>query len=83
MRTLSRQELIELVRKIINVEGTEEEIDEWEQELKANVPHPEVSGLIFYPEDEDVTPEEIVDEALSYKPIALGGGESAGSNRSA
>jgi hypothetical protein len=38
--------------------------------LEDNVPHPEVSDLIFYTE-EKLTPEEIVERALSYKPILL------------
>lgn len=67
MNTLSREQLIILVNKIINCEGTEKEIDEDLYLLKNSVPHPEVSDLIFYSE-KDMTPEEIVDEALSYKP---------------
>ena len=67
----SKEELIELVRKIMECEGTEEEIDNWLSEVKGNVNHPAVSDLIFYPENDDVTPEEIVEEALSYKPLSL------------
>ncbi len=55
----------------MTVEGTEEEIDEMINTLEANVLHPEVTDLIFYPEKEDVTPEEVVDQALAYKPILL------------
>ncbi len=68
---MSRVELIELVRKIMAVEGTEKEIDEMVDTLEANVLHPEVTDLMFYPEKEDVTPEEVVDQALAYKPILL------------
>lgn len=67
---LTRDQLIELVKKIVQAEGTEEEIDLLIETLEANVPHPEVSDLIFYPEEE-MTPEEIVDKALAYKPIQL------------
>ncbi len=38
--------------------------------LERSVPHPEVSDLIFYSKRE-MTAEEIVAEALSYKPILL------------
>lgn len=69
---MEREYLVELVRKIIEVQGTEQEIDEWLRELEARVPHPHVSDLIFYPEKEDMTPEQIVDEALTYRPIRLG-----------
>lgn len=65
-----KTELIELVRKIMEVEGTESEIDEMLVYLKQNVPHPEVSDLIFW-DKRELTPEEIVEEALSYKPIIL------------
>lgn len=68
---LSREELVELVRRIMEVEGTEEEIDAMIEILEANVPHPAVTDLIFYPEDGEPTPEEVVDQALAYKPIGL------------
>ncbi|GEC91337.1 bacteriocin immunity protein [Brevibacillus brevis] len=67
---LSKKELVELVEKIIRVDGTEEEIDEMMNLLEKNVPHPEVSDLIFWNEKE-LTPEEIVEEALNYMPIKL------------
>jgi Colicin immunity protein / pyocin immunity protein len=41
--------------------------------LEANVSHPQVSDLIFYPPAElrDASAEQIVDEVLEYRPIAL------------
>ncbi len=66
--TLNRNELIELVSKIIAVEGTEEEIDEMLNLFEKNVPDPEAVDYIYYTE---LSPEEIVDKALSYKPIIL------------
>ncbi|MEK4043311.1 hypothetical protein NSU18_06575 [Paenibacillus sp. FSL H8-0048] len=68
--SLSRQQLISLVTKIVNAEGTEAELDEWMEVVASNVPHPGVSNLIFWNEPE-LTPEEIVDAALSYQPIVL------------
>jgi translation elongation factor EF-4 len=66
---MSREELIELVNEIIDVKGkTEEQIDELVEILIKNVPHPAVTDLIYF---ENLTPEEIVDKALSYKPIQL------------
>lgn len=70
MKQLSKEDLIELVRKIMNVEGSEEEIDRMIEILKQSVPHPEVSDLIFWNEN-DLTPEQVVELALSYKPIQL------------
>ncbi|MGO4109711.1 bacteriocin immunity protein [Paenibacillus sp. YAF4_2] len=70
MKVLIKEELIELVRKIMNVEGSEEEIDNMIELLKSNVPHPEVSDLIYWNEKE-LTAEQVVEQALSYKPIRL------------
>jgi hypothetical protein len=69
---MTREELIELVRKISQAEGTEEELERMMITLKNNVRHPEVSDLIFYPpEGRRLSPEEIVDRALAYRPIQL------------
>ncbi len=66
---MTRQELIELVEDIINIDGkTEKEIDKLLDLLKHNVPDPNVSDLIYW---NDLTPDQIVDKALSYKPIRL------------
>ena len=70
LKKLTREELISLVSKIVECEGTEEQIDEMIEIVKNNVPHPEVSDLIYWNE-EDLTPEQIVDIALAYKPIQL------------
>ena len=78
---MTREELIELGRKITNCEGTEKEQDEMYELFSNNVPHPNGANLFFYPENynarkDDIseynpTVEEIVDKALSYKPIQL------------
>lgn len=70
MSQLSRAELIEWVERIMNAEGSEAEIDEWLTMVKQHVPHPEISNLIFWNE-EDWTATQIVDEALAYQPIIL------------
>ena len=67
---LTREELIELVDKIVEAIGPEEEINANIDILEQHVPHPEVSELIFHP-DEEMSSEEIVDAALNYKPIRL------------
>ena len=78
---LSKEELVELIRRIMNAEGTEEEINEMINLFDANVPHPNGANLAFYPEDCDhkqgwktigeynPSPEEVVEMALSYKPF--------------
>ena len=65
---MEREELIELVDKIMKCEGTEDEIDNMIEVLRKNVIDPEVTNYIFYEEN---TPEEVVDKALAYKPIIL------------
>ncbi|RAN87252.1 hypothetical protein B5P41_24520 [Bacillus sp. SRB_28] len=70
LKKLTREELINLVSKIIECEGTEEEIDEMIEIVERNAPNPEVSDLLYW-NDEGVTPEQIVAKALSYKPVQL------------
>ena len=65
---MSKEELIELVEKIMKCEGTEEEVDNMIAVLKKNVIDPDVTNYIFYEEN---TPEEVVKKALAYKPIIL------------
>jgi hypothetical protein len=78
---MTREELIVLGERIINSEGTEEEISKMIELFNKNVPHPKRAGLFYYPENynarkdkiSDYNPsvEEVVDKALSYKPIQL------------
>lgn len=70
-KNLSKIQLIRLVQKIMKADGSEQEIDEMIGILEKNVPHPAISDLIFYPEKDNVTAEEIIEEALNYKPIIL------------
>lgn len=66
---LNKKELIDLVKDIIDVKGkTEEQQVELLEIFKKNVPHPTPSDLIYW---ENLTPEEVVDKALSYRPIQL------------
>lgn len=65
-----REDLIRLVERIIKVDGTEEEIDKMLDILQSKVPYPGISDLIYWNED-NLTPEQIIDKALSYKSIQL------------
>ncbi len=68
-RQLSREALIEAVRRIMEVEGEPGELDELIDVVQANVPHPAVADLIYWPPDgQDLTPEEVVEQALTYQP---------------
>lgn len=62
--------LVELVRKLMNAEGTEDELDDMLAELEQKLPYAEISNLIFW-DDRDLTPEQIVEEALTARPIIL------------
>ena len=78
---MTREELIEIGNKIVNCEGTEKEQDDMYELFSKNVPHPKGANLFYYPEnynarkdniaDYNPTVEEVVDKALSYKPIQL------------
>jgi hypothetical protein len=66
----NHEHLIVLVRKIMNAEGTEEELDDMLTEVQQALPYAEVSNLIFWDERE-LTPEQVVEEALQARPIQL------------
>ncbi|MCE3225620.1 MAG: colicin immunity protein [Bacteroidetes bacterium] len=78
---MTREELIILGYKIVNCEGTEQEIDEMIELFDKHVPHPNGANLFFWPENYDarkddiskydLTVEEVVDICLVYKPIQL------------
>ena len=72
MKNLSKIELIALVQRIMDADGTEEELDQMLDDLQGNLIHPGVSDLIYYPKNGESTAEEVVEEALAYKPIILG-----------
>jgi hypothetical protein len=75
---LSRQELINLVERIMCGDGaTEDEDDRLVALYCDSVTHPAALDLIFYWDsyfDEEPTAEQVVDVALAYKPIQLGPG---------
>ena len=62
---MEKQDLIKLVEEIMNPVGkTEKDIDILMEELERNVPHPEVSDLIYFEEN---SAEEVVEKALNYQ----------------
>ncbi len=69
---MNRDELVQLVARLMAGSGSEEEEDRDIERLIASVPHPSPTDFIADAE-RDWTAEEIVDECLSYTPIALGG----------
>ncbi|GIJ43464.1 hypothetical protein Val02_03500 [Virgisporangium aliadipatigenens] len=65
---ITRDELVEIVRRVQDGGG---DAEFYLRLLEANVVHPRVADLIFYPADDDDSPERVVDEALRYRPIEL------------
>ena len=78
---MNRDELIELGKKVVDASLPEEELEKLYQLFSDNVPHPDGANLFFYPENYNArrddlsnyepSVEEVVDVALSYKPIQL------------
>ncbi len=62
---ISREEYLELIRRVMNGEG---EYVFWLALLRLNLSCPPLSDYIFY---DDLTPKQILEKALAYKPIAL------------
>jgi hypothetical protein len=67
---ITRDELVEVVRRVM---AADPEIDHYLLLLGTNVLHPGVDSLIFHPPEAlaEASAEQIVDEALKYRPIAL------------
>ena len=69
MNKLSKEEIVDIINDILDVQNhSESEIDQLIQKLEDGVTDPEITDYIFY---EELTPEEIADKVLSYKPICL------------
>lgn len=69
MELWSKEQIIDLINQILDVENhTEEEINRLVEKLESGVIDPNISDYIFW---DDLTPEQIADKALSYKPICL------------
>ena len=69
MTLLTREQIIEMVTKIMNYDyNNDEEYDNAVEELKKGVIDPNISDYIFW---DNLTPEQVADKALSYKPILL------------
>lgn len=67
---IKRAELIEMVQTLIDARLPEDEEDALLEQVERSVPHPQVMDLI-YQSIPQLTAEQVVDEALSYRPIEL------------
>jgi hypothetical protein len=75
MSSVDRSELVRLVTYLMAGDGTDEEQDAALRAVESQVLHPRVSDLIFWPGhegfDRELTPAEVVEIALAYRPIPL------------
>lgn len=66
-----RKEALNLLSEYFdNIDDIEEKrVDQIFHRLEEVSPDPYISDYVFYPEGKELTPEEIVEKAFSYKPI--------------
>lgn len=67
-KKLSKEELIELVKKLRETNITDEQADILYKTIRQTVIDPNVWNLVFFTE---LSPEEVIEKALEYKPIIL------------
>lgn len=66
---LSREEIVDLIKEIrFCSDKTEKQVEELLEKLQNGVLNPAISDYIFW---SNMSPEEIADKALEYKPILL------------
>ncbi|MBZ5518162.1 bacteriocin immunity protein [Bacillus sp. KS1] len=66
MDNLTKEELISLVKEIMNPTLDDDKVSEYLALLEKSVPHPSPSDLIFWSK-ENYTAEQVVRIALNYK----------------
>ncbi|MFC7441552.1 hypothetical protein [Laceyella putida] len=79
MEDITKEELVEFVRRAMDFETYRTETHYYMELFYVHVSMPKASNLIFYPDGQfkdnmgeyAPTPEEIVERALAYKPICL------------
>ncbi|MFH8533887.1 e9imm peptide [Streptomyces tendae] len=71
---MSRVEAVALVQRIMDADHTsDDEVDGWLDRLDQALtcPSGHVSGLIFWPPERELSADEVVDQALAYRPVPL------------
>ncbi|MFD7934484.1 e9imm peptide [Streptomyces sp. NPDC059755] len=71
---MSRAEAIALVQRVMDPGcASDDEVAGWLDRLDRALacPSGHVSDLIFWPPERELSPGEVVDQALAYRPIAL------------
>ncbi len=76
---ISYDEMLELMTRVCNADGTEYEIDYWLAFLEIQLGNHKLSDLVFHPKHyfgddvdrNEMTPKEILDEAITNKPKSI------------
>ncbi|WP_411093625.1 e9imm peptide [Streptomyces sp. 049-1] len=71
---MSRAEAVVLVQRIMDAEyASDDEVDGWLTRLDRalSCPSGHVSDLIFWPPERGLSADEVVDQALASRPVAL------------
>lgn len=71
---MTRAEAASLVQRIMEADyASDDEADSWLNRLDRALACPTgyVSDLIFWPPERELSADEVVDQALAYRPIAL------------
>lgn len=69
---MTKAEMVTLVEKVLNGDYRDEEVGQIILLLRRKTLCPNVSDLIFY-SDPPLSPDEVIERALAYKPIILHG----------
>lgn len=76
---VTRGELIELARRVMESDGAEQDIDFWLNMLAINIPSERISDLIFWPDEyfndvsysQRLSPEQVIEIALNDREVLL------------
>lgn len=79
LNDITYEELLELMTRIYNADGTEYELDYWLEFLEVQLGNHKLSDLIYHPKHyfgddvdrDEMTPKEILDVAITNKPKAI------------
>lgn len=74
---VTKHELIELARRVMECDGSEHDIDFWLNMLAINIPNERISDLIFWPDEyfgdadysQRLSPEQVIEIALNDRDV--------------
>jgi len=70
MTQFNRQELVELIRRLLSGEGNDEQLGEWLMALKRGTGNPHCD-IFDNPKLQGLTADEILDWLLEYRPLLM------------